>query len=362
MPLHRPIPRRLLLQAAAAGVTIGSMTLFARKAMAAQPLSVFTWSGYELPELRPGFDAVHGAPEFSFYSNQTEARTKLASGFVADAVFPTNETFALWTDPGYLKPIDESRLTHLADTLAPLTGLQTFFVDGKRFLAPTAFGSNGFIYREDLVNPEGEESWSMLFDPKYAGKIAIADGPSDIVPPTAALLGIQKYWEMTPEEMALIKAKLLEQKSLLRLHWSDATALEQSVASGEVVIAGCWIESYSRLKAQGIPVKWANPKEGTFSWVEGISLLASGTGSEDAAYDFINAWMSPESGKFLIEEYGYGSANANTYPLVDSSRLASLSLSDPLAAIEATNFVRLSTGAALDALNKMWAEVKATPI
>jgi spermidine/putrescine transport system substrate-binding protein len=59
--------------------------------------------------------------------------------------------------------------------------------------------------------------------------------------------------------------------------------------------------------------------------------IADAPGSEDAAYDFIEAILSPESGRFMIDEYGYGHANAKSFDLVSAERLDALGISSPKA-------------------------------
>ena len=41
---------------------------------------------------------------------------------------------------------------------------------------------------------------------------------------------------------------------------------------------------------------------------------------EQAAYDMIDAWIAPESGAWLIDNYGYGSTNSKAYDLVAADR------------------------------------------
>ena len=62
-----------------------------------------------------------------------------------------------------------------------------------------------------------------------------------------------------------------------------------------------WNETLVNLLDQGIPV--------AFGWACGLVRLATAENDEQMAYDFINAWLAPETGKFLIEEYGCGHGN-----------------------------------------------------
>ena len=69
-------------------------------------------------------------------------------------------------------------------------------------------------------------------------------------------------------------------------------------------------------------------------------MMNGGSGSEDLAYEFINAYMSPEVGAFLINSYGYGSGNAKAYESVTDERLAELGITDPDVVISTSKFQR----------------------
>jgi spermidine/putrescine transport system substrate-binding protein len=51
-----------------------------------------------------------------------------------------------------------------------------------------------------------------------------------------------------------------------------------------------------------------NTAEGTSVWLCGYVNMAEGEGSEDQAYDYVNAMLSPESAGPLLDN-GFGSAN-----------------------------------------------------
>src|SRR5690606_15271901 len=127
-----------------------------------------------------------------------------------------------------------------------------------------------------------------------------------------------------------VMKKLVRQSRFL---WSDPTTAEQSAASGEIVMFWGWPNSWSSLDAAGVPVRYMqNPAEGLISWTCGFALIAGGSGSEEEAYAFIDASLAPESGKALIEKYGYGHSNLESFGLVDEDRLASPGMSGDLAA------------------------------
>jgi len=90
-----------------------------------------------------------------------------------------------------------------------------------------------------------------------------------------------------------------------------------------------WNSSATALKAEGVPVKFAVPKEGALTWVCGAMIYVDAP-HVDKAHDVIDSLLSPESGRFLIDEYGYGHSNRKSFDLVSEERLEELGLSrDP---------------------------------
>jgi hypothetical protein len=50
-------------------------------------------------------------------------------------------------------------------------------------------------------------------------------------------------------------------------------------------------------------------KEGASTWVCGYVKLANAPGSEQKAYDFIDAFLSDSAATYLLTEWGYGHTN-----------------------------------------------------
>ena len=125
-----------------------------------------------------------------------------------------------------------------------------------------------------------------------------------------------------------MKDLLSRQKKLLRMYWGSETKAEGMLASGELATCYLWSGPIYRLQEQGIPVEYImNSKGGIISWVCGLVRTTIGDGDENATYNFLNAWTSPEADKFLVEVYGYGHANSLTYDMVDPAVLENMGLS-----------------------------------
>src|SRR3546814_8092530 len=87
--------------------------LTARSSRAQEPLTYFTWGGYDTPDFFPAYMAKHGsAPEMPLFADEQEALTQIRAGFSADVAHPCSGRVGLWRDPGVLQPIDTSRLSN----------------------------------------------------------------------------------------------------------------------------------------------------------------------------------------------------------------------------------------------------------
>jgi spermidine/putrescine-binding protein len=100
---------------------------------------------------------------------------------------------------------------------------------------------------------------------------------------------------------------------------------------------------------------FAVPKEGIFTWLCGLTLLTTGKASKEEAYDFLDAWLSPETGKQLIEDFSYGHSNKKAFEIADPAKVAALGITDPEKALNAGIMLqKVDT----DKYTKLWEEVK----
>ncbi len=84
------------------------------------------------------------------------------------------------------------------------------------------------------------------------------------------------------------------------------------MASGEVVIQSMWSPAVSAVRGKGVPCVYQPLKEGYRAWGGGLSLAKHLSGAQlDAAYDYINWYLSGWVGAFLNRQ-GYYSAVLET--------------------------------------------------
>jgi spermidine/putrescine-binding protein len=354
---HGRADRRTVARAMASlGLATAVAPIAARAEQGRMPI-YFTWSGYEIPELHPPFVTKYGTQvDFSNFADTTEAFQKMRAGYRPDLSHPCTEDMNIWTDAGIVEPIDTSRLSNWDSLFQALQTQSGVNYGGQVMFAPTDWGNSSIVYRTDLV--DAEESWAMLFDERYAGKISPWDSTSN-VQAAAVILGIDPH--AIPDDVlnGEIADMLRKQREITRDYWSTATELDQMIASGEVVIAYAWNETYKRLKEQGVPVAYARPKEGIWGWCCGVVRIKGGEGDEAMVYDFIDAWLSPEAGKNLIEMYGYGHSNKVSFDIANPDIVANLGLTNPEALMADSKFFGPIDPAQNEKQVQLWEEIRA---
>ncbi len=350
--------RELSTTLAAVGLTAVTMPLLPKGARAEEQAIYFTWSGYDIPELFPSYLEKHGeAPDTPLFGDNEETFIKMKSGFQVDVAHPCSFHTDRWRDAGIIQAIDTSLLSNWADVFPDLKTLQNTQFDGEQWFVPFDWGQTSITYRTDLVDVD-EESWALLWDDRYKGKLGMMGAAEDAWWCAAIYAGIDVN-NVTDEDLAKVRGLLEEQRPLLRFYSNDMTTVEQALATGELVAAMTWNSSPLELTNQGIPVRFMNPKEGALTWVCGM-VLASGAPHYDKAHDIINALIAPEPGIFLIEEYGYGHSNEKAFEAVPEDILVARGLSkDPISILEAGVFIPSASPEINTKIERDWSEVTA---
>lgn len=349
---------------ASLGVTTVAFPLMSGVANAAADdhPSVFTWEGWDAEAHHGQYFEKYGEyPNFSIFGDEEEAFAKMMAGAKFDVIHPCTYKVPLWRDAGILQPIDTSRLSHYPDVIGSLKIIPGMNVGDEVWFVSADWGNTSVLYRPDLVDEkyQEEETWGILWDERYAGRLSMADSLIDGVMVAAIYGGAKDPFNMTDEEVEMTRELLRKQLPLMRYYWTSPTDIENAMAAGELVATSAWNDAYTALKNQGINVKYMNPKEGAMTWVCGFCLLKDADPAKlEKSYDAIDAFLSPESGAFEILEEGYGHSNIKAYGLVDEATLAERGLSrDPEALLSQGIFqVAIKNEPALQG---MFEEVKA---
>ncbi|BCW89891.1 Putrescine-binding periplasmic protein [Alphaproteobacteria bacterium SO-S41] len=302
------------LALAGAGVLLATQDNVSRAIAAdGQEVTLFTFETLANDELLGEYVAKYGAkPQTQVFADEDEAFAKMRAGYAPDVMGPCSYEFGRWQEAGLLQPIDVTKLKYwpvIAPTLKKIPG--AMIDDTHAWFVPQYWAQTSITYRKDLA-PEyaANESWQILFDPKYQGRIAALEGVDDTVTLVAKSMGIDPY-AMSPEQWAQVQDKLRELVANARVITTDQSTIAQGLASGELVAAITWSDSWATLKNDGVDVGFMDPKDtGRFTYVCGFTLHKDAK-DLDKAYTLMDSGLSLAAARYLVTGYSNGSANAD---------------------------------------------------
>ncbi|MGH9581016.1 MAG: extracellular solute-binding protein, partial [Terriglobales bacterium] len=110
-----------------------------------------------------------------------ELVAKLRGGSAAnyDVISPSSDVATLITRSGLAAPLDLARIPAYQQLSPSLRALPLVKDGGKVYGVPFTWGPNPLLY-DTTVFPHPPESWSVLWDPKYRGKISVWDDLSTL--------------------------------------------------------------------------------------------------------------------------------------------------------------------------------------
>lgn len=281
----------------------------AAPALAADPeLTVFDWAGFEEPAIFQGYVEKHGdSPTYAFYGSDDEAFQKLASGFKADVAHPCSQMVSKYRDAGLIEPWDTARIPNF-DKIDPAFLESPVFKDeGGVWYIPTDFGATAIAYNTEKVPAEDVATLQIFKNPAYQGRVSLPNSADDVWALAYLATGTTDWTKVTDEQFNAAAAWLREVHPNVAAYWADPQDQAQMMASGAVDVSWSWNDGVVYLKADNYPVGFQRQaKEGSSQFFCGFVNLKDGPGSEDKAYDFINAWLEPRAAKGLLDTIGYG--------------------------------------------------------
>ncbi|MDF1727030.1 MAG: extracellular solute-binding protein [Sulfitobacter sp.] len=312
------------------GFALGAVGILLGSAAIAQDadLTVFDWAGYEDPAFYTAFTDAHGQPPtFAFFGDEEEAFQKLRSGFKADAAHPCSQSVPKWMEAGLLAPLDISRIDRWEDVNEGFREIEAYKKDGEYYFVPMDWGNTGLVYNTDKLSEEQASSLQLFADPSMAGKISMPDNVDDAYALGFLATGVTDWTQASDEDFQEASDFLRKVHQNVLSYWDSSSSLAQLMQSGQVEAAWAWNETAATLSAEGLPIAMKrDAQEGASSWVCGYVKLKDGPGSDDKFYDFINAWLEPETADYMVSAWGYGHSNATQMEQMDQELLASMSL------------------------------------
>ena len=296
-------------------------------------LNLLVWEGYADPSFVKAFEEQHHCKvTASYMGSSDELMAKLRGGSAGnyDVISPSSDVATSIAAGNLAAPLDLSKIPSYTQLSPQLTNLPLVRVLGQVYGVPFMWGPDPLIY-DTTVFANPPDSWNVLWDPKYKGKISVWDDLSTVYM-AAQVLGYDKpdrsqLYNLSDEQLEAVKKKLLELKPNVRKMWATGGDLTNLFQNHEVVASMGWPLNTVELKKVNFPVGETIPKENTTGWIDHL-MITAGSENKELAYQFLEYMIEAETQKKVTDVTRYTPANPQAAQFMTADEVKTLHLDD----------------------------------
>jgi putative spermidine/putrescine transport system substrate-binding protein/spermidine/putrescine transport system substrate-binding protein len=327
-----------------------------------ESLSLLVWEGYADPSFVQAFEESHHCKvTASYMGSSDELVAKLRGGSASnyDVISPSSDVASLIVRSRLTAPLDLSKLPSYVQLSPKLRDLPLVKANGQVYGVPFMWGPNPLLY-DTTVFPQSPDSWAVFWDPKYKGKISVWDDLSTVYM-AAQILDYDKpdpsqIYNLTDEQLAAVKKKLIELKPNIRKIWTTGGELTNLFQNHEVVLAMGWPLNTNDLRKLNFPIGETIPRENTTGWIDHLMITAASSHKE-LAQEFLEYMIEARTQKLVTDRTHYTPANPGASQFLTPEEMKGLHLDNPDAYMQRIYFWQDVPRRAK--YNEIWNEVKA---
>lgn len=282
-------------------------------------LNVYNWGEYISDGFQGSLDSNAAFEEYYYekfgvnvkvnyttYATNEDMYSKLKSGAgTYDIVVPSDYMIQKMIEEDMLLPFDATTVENYKYIADSFKGM--YYDEGELYSVPYTYGMIGVIYNTALVDPEDYEkqSWDLLWNEKYKGKILQFNNPRDAFGSAMYLEGLDvNSTDLEVWNRALLK--LAEQKPLVQAYVNDEIFNKMTTASAAV--APYFAGDFLTMADQNEDLAFYYPKEGANYFVDAMCIPKNARQPE-IAKEYINFMLSEEAAVANAVYIGYASPN-----------------------------------------------------
>lgn len=277
-------------------------------------LYVYNWGEYisdgedDSLDVNAAFEEKYGIEVvYDNYDTNEVMYSKLKGGGVSyDVVIPSDYMIERMIAEDMLEKLDFSNIPnykYIPEKYRNLAHDPT-----NEYSVPYTVGMVGLIYNTKMVE-EAPDSWTALWDERYANNILMINNPRDAFAIAQSILGMD-YNNESPAAWRVAAELLKEQKNIVPTYVNDEIFLKME--SGEAALAPYFAGDFLTMYDNNPDLAFVYPKEGVNFFVDAACIL-KGAKNKLAAELYINFLLAPEVALANAEYICYASPHTEVY-------------------------------------------------
>lgn len=284
-------------------------------------VNVYNWGEYisdgseDSMDVVSEFERLTGATvNYTNYESNENMYSKLAGGGVSyDVVVPSDYMIERLADEGMLQEIDWNNVPNRA--LVDEKYQNLYFDPEQKYSLCYNVGTTVLIYNKNLVS-ETPDSWSVLWDEQYKGKVLMFNNSRDAFAIAQAMLG-QNFNSQDESDWNKAAELLAEQKDKTNpVYVMDEVF--NLMESGEYAFATYYAGDYALMADNNPDLDFCFPKEGVNIFYDAFCIPTCAQ-NKKGAEAFINFMQEPQVALENSEFIYYASPNVTVRENEDSS-------------------------------------------
>ena len=289
---------------------------FAGCSSGSEKLYIFAYGDYFDPRVIDMFKDEYGIDVvYEEYAAPEDMYAKATSGANNyDLICASDYIIEKMLQEDLLLPIDFANVPNYANIGDTYKEMSKSFDPDLQYSVPHFWGTVGILYDRTKVSDEDVQSWSVLFDKKYADQIVMPNSERDAMLPALKLLG---YDLNTTDQAQLDEAAdmLIEQKPLVQAYLLDEAA-RTKVSSGNAAMAVIYNgEAYLAFE-ENENVAYAVPQEGTNIWMDSW-VIPNTCQHKESAEKFLDFMCREDIAEMNFDYIYYSTPNQAVYDALD---------------------------------------------
>lgn len=275
---------------------------------------VYNWADYIGEGVLKQFTKETGITvKYDTFENNEIMYTKVKNGGGSyDVLFPSDYMIERMISEDMLETLDFGNIPNFTRINPRFKGLHYDLED--KYSVAYMWGTVGILYNTSMVS-EPVESWDILWDEDYSGKIFMYDSERDTIGLSLKRLG---YSLNTRDSSALKEAAaaLVAQRRLVKAYLGDP--IKDKMIGREGALAVTYSGDAQYCQGLNPELAYAIPNEGSNVFCDGM-VVPKGARNKTNAEVFINFMCRPEIAAQNSEYIGYATTNKDAAGFMDAA-------------------------------------------